>query len=204
MALSGSKTIDATPNSCDTLVFSWEAVQDRSANTSTINWTMNLVASEKYGLIYGVYEQKDWSVTIDGQETTGTADINIDYGETKTLASGSTVISHEPDGSKTFEFEFGVNMDITWGSGSTTTADCPDCDGTGFDFETGGTCPTCEGDGEITTTSSGTYIGWKRGSDTVVLDVIDIIKKYDILGHINGYIMSICNRPRRFTSKVGE
>lgn len=117
MALNGSVTVDATPNSCDLLVFSWEATQDQKTNTSKIDWTMKLVASEEYGLIYGVYVEKDWVVTIDGQETTGTADINIDYGETKTLASGSTVVSHGTDGTKTFEFSFGLNLDITgWGS----------------------------------------------------------------------------------------
>ena len=198
MALSGSKSIWATPNYCDTLVFSWEASQDRRANTSTINWTMNLVASEKYGLIYGVYEQKDWSVTIDGQETTGKADINIDYGETKTLASGTTIVNHESDGSKTFEFSFGINMDITWGS-SSETHECPECGGTALDGD-GNECPICNGTGEIAG-SSGTYIGWRRDSGSGELDVIT--KSFDTMEYINGYIMGIC-APARVFSKYEQ
>ena len=197
MALNGSVTIDATPNSCDLLVFSWEATQDQKANTSAINWTMNLVASEKYGLIYGVYAQKDWTVTIDGQETTGTADINIGYGETKTLASGTTVIPHESDGTKTFAFEFGINMDISgWGS-KTETHECPDCDGSGLAGD-GGECPVCDGSGSLTSTSEGVYIGWQRGSGTGELDPIDAVKKFPLLDFVTGLIMARCSPRRAF------
>lgn len=203
MALNGSVTIDATPNSCDLLVFSWEAVQDQKANTSAINWTMNLVASEKYGLIYGVYAQKDWTVTIDGQETTGTADINIGYGETKTLATGTTVVNHEADGTKTFDFEFGINMDISgWGS-KTETHDCPDCDGTG-EYENGDTCSICEGSGELTTTTEGVYIGWQRGSGSGELDPIDVVKKFPIRDYLNGLVMALCSPRRAFPQREPE
>lgn len=197
MALNGSVTIDATPNSCDLLVFSWEATQDQKTNTSAINWTMNLVASEKYGLIYGVYAQKDWTVTIDGQETTGTADINIGYGETKTLASGTTVIPHESDGTKTFAFEFGINMDLSgWGS-KTETHECPDCDGSGLAGD-GGECPVCDGSGSLTSTSEGVYIGWQRGSGTGELDPIDAVKKFPLLDFVTGLIMARCSPRRAF------
>lgn len=198
MALNGSVTIDATPNSCDLLVFSWEATQDPKANTSAINWTMNLVASEKYGLIYGVYAQKDWVVTIDGQETTGTADINIGYGETKTLATGTTVVNHEADGTKTIDFEFGINMDISgWGS-KTETHECPDCDGTGLAGD-GGECPVCDGSGSLTSTSEGVYIGWRRGSGTGELDAL--AKKFPLLDFVTGLIMARCSHRRAFPQR---
>lgn len=211
MALKGSVTIDATPNSCDLLVFAWEATQDRSTNASTITWVMNLVASEEYGLIYGVYKQKDWTVTIDGQETTGTADINIDYGETKTLASGTTVVNHEPDGTKTFDFEFGINMDISGWGAKTETHDCPECDGTGLDA-TGDACTICDGVGSITSSSEGVYIGWQRGSGTGELDAIIVEEpdpeepepepepeepeKFDLQSFLTGLAMALCSRGR--------
>lgn len=199
MALNGSVTIDATPNSCDLLVFSWEATQDQKNNTSSINWKMDLVASEQYGLIYGVYVEKDWTVTIDGQETTGTADINIDYGETKTLASGTTVIAHEPDGTKTFDFAFGINMDISGWGAKAETHECPDCDGTGH-YDSGDPCSICDGSGSLTTTTEGTYIGWQRGAGTGELDQIAISEEFDIVSWICGYLLSLCSSVKSFPS----
>lgn len=189
MALNGNISVEVTPNNCDVLVFSWEANQDQSANISTINWTMTLVADKNYGTLIPDDKTKDWIVTIDGKQTTGTADITINKGESKVLATGMTVVNHEPDGTKTLDLGVELNVDITGWGGSSGTQECPECGGTTLDGD-GNECPVCNGTGEIAG-SSGTSIGWVRGSATVELDPITGSKKYDIKTHLNGYIMGI-------------
>lgn len=119
MALKGSVTIDATPNSCDLLVFAWEATQDAEARTSKIAWTMKLVADDTYGLITGVTEgTRTWSVTIDGQTFTGQNGVNVQPGETRLLAQGTIDLVHNDDGTRSFDFTFSQEIGITWGASS--------------------------------------------------------------------------------------
>ena len=117
MALNGRVSVEATPNGQDLLVFSWSAVQDAAANTSTVSWMMQLVASTA-GAINGVPVERDWSVTVDGQEFTGTANVNISNNETKTLATGEIVLEHTQDGTRSFAFAFSQDLSITWGASS--------------------------------------------------------------------------------------
>lgn len=117
MALNGSVSVEATPNAQDLLVFSWSAVQDAAANASTVSWMMQLVASTA-GAINGVPVERDWTVTVDGQEFAGTADVNISNNETKTLAAGEIVLEHAEDGTRSFDFAFSQALYITW-SGTT-------------------------------------------------------------------------------------
>lgn len=119
MALKGSVTIDATPNSCDRLVFAWEATQDTETRTSTIDWTMKLVADATYGLITGVIEgTRTWSVTIDGETFTGQNGVNVQPGETRLLAEGTIDLVHADDGTRSFDFTFSQEIGITWGASS--------------------------------------------------------------------------------------
>lgn len=117
MALNGSVSVEATPKGQDLLVFSWSAVQDAAANTSTVSWMMQLVASTA-GEINGVPVERDWTVTVDGQEFTGTANVNISNNETKTLATGEIVLQHNEDGTRSFAFAFSQDLSITWGASS--------------------------------------------------------------------------------------
>lgn len=110
MALSGSVTVPAT--TWDDLVFSWTAVQDKATKSSTVSWKMELVAGD-YGRI-DASAGSPWVVTIDGQEFTGTSDLAIENNETKTLAEGEVVLSHEADGTKSFEFTFSQEFYITF------------------------------------------------------------------------------------------
>ena len=158
MALNGSVRVAATPNDNDFLVFSWEATQDILSLTSTINWTMTLEA-KAYGRLDVVTEDVfNWSVTIDGQEFSGKNNILIGNNETKTLASGSAVLTHEADGTKSFTCTFSQLFGITWNS-------------------------------------TGDYIDVVSGSGTWELDPIAIVEetdKFDIIGWLCGYLMSIC------------
>lgn len=175
MALSGSVTIDATPNSCDLLVFAWEAVQDTASGTSTVSWTMKLVADDTYGLITGVTEgTRSWTVVIDGQTFTGQNGVNIAAGETRLLAEGTITLAHEADGSRSFDFTFSQEIGITWGASS------------GNPQEIG--TVTGSGTGEL---------------DVIVIQEPEDTKEtFDILSFLNCYIMGICGNYRAFSKKT--
>lgn len=114
MATSGSKSIAAT--SQDTLKFSWwQNSQSITNNTTTIGWKLELIASSSGYISSSV--AKDWSVTVNGTKYSGTNKIGISNNATKTLASGTTTITHNSDGTKTFSYSFSQEFAITW-SGS--------------------------------------------------------------------------------------
>ena len=131
MATSG--IVNVTVTSWNTLRFTWELVsQNQAGNTSTVKWTMQLVAGSD-GYISST-AAKDWSVTINGAKYSGTNTIGIANNATKTLASGTTTIAHNTDGSKTFSFSFSQEFGITFagtsvgtksGSGSGTLTTIP-------------------------------------------------------------------------------
>ena len=111
MATSGSK--DVTVTSWDTLRFSWWVnSQSVAANTTTIGWKMELIAGSS-GRI-SASAKSPWSITVNGEKYTGSENIGIANNATKTLASGSTVISHNSDGGKTFNYSFSQTFNITF------------------------------------------------------------------------------------------
>ena len=118
MASSGSKTVTVT--SWDSLVFSWStSSQSVANNTSTITWTLKLVATSSGRIDSTV--SKDWSVTVNGTKYTGTNTVGISNNGTKTLASGTTVIKHADDGTKSFSYSFSQEFGITFSGSSIGT-----------------------------------------------------------------------------------
>lgn len=113
MATSGSVSIQVTD--WDSLVFEWtrESVSIDN-NTSTITWAMKLVATA-YGRI-SASSQSPWSITVNGTQYTGKANLAISNNSTKTLASGTQVIPHNEDGTKSFSFSFSQTFNITFSS----------------------------------------------------------------------------------------
>lgn len=112
MATSGSKSVTVTKY--DTLKFSWEAVSQSVANnTTTINWTMILIATD--GGRISSTTSKSWEVVINGQTFSGSNKINIANNATKVLAEGSATIPHNVDGTKTFSYSFNQDFRIIWG-----------------------------------------------------------------------------------------
>ena len=102
----------------DVLEFSWwEISQSVTDNTTTVGWKLDLIAY-KYGRINSSASKK-WSVTFAGQSYSGTNTIGISANSTKTLASGTTVVSHESDGTKSFTFSFSQEIKINFGASST-------------------------------------------------------------------------------------
>ena len=111
MATSGSKSVAVT--SWDTLKFSWEITnQSIVNNTSTISWKLQLI-SESNGRIDSSTSKK-WSVTVNGTTYSGTNSVGIANNTTKTLASGTTTITHNANGTKTFSYSFSQQFSITF------------------------------------------------------------------------------------------
>lgn len=119
MATSGNKDVVATKttsgNTGDTLRFKWSRKDySTSGNYTNINWELQLIAGGA-GRISSSASKK-WSVTVNGNSYSGTNTIGIGNNETKTLASGTTKIPHNSDGTKTFSVSFSQQFDITFNS----------------------------------------------------------------------------------------
>lgn len=130
MATSGSKSVTVT--SWDTLKFSWSrSSYSITNNTSTISWTLQLISTSS-GKISST-ASKTWKVTVNGTSYSGTNTVGIAANTTKTLASGTTTIAHNNDGTKTFSYSFSQQFDINFngsigtksGSGSGTLDSIP-------------------------------------------------------------------------------
>lgn len=111
MANSGYTDVKVT--NWDTLRFRWEVgSQSITSNSTTVKWALELIAASN-GRISATSTQS-WSVTVNGQEYTGSSNVGIANNATKTLASGSTVVPHNSDGSKTFSYSFEQYFGITF------------------------------------------------------------------------------------------
>lgn len=111
MAKNGSTTVAAT--SWDSIKFSWSEVsQDVLANTTTVEWRLELIAGAYGRISSSTY--KSWSVTVNGATYSGSNLIGIANNATKKLASGTTVIAHAADGSKTFSYSFSQQLSINF------------------------------------------------------------------------------------------
>ena len=111
--MANSGYTDVTVTNWDTLRFSWWVnSQSIASNTTTIGWEMQLIAGSS-GRISAT-STSPWTITVNGVKYTGSENIGISNNATKTLASGSTVISHNSDGAKTFSYSFSQTFNITF------------------------------------------------------------------------------------------
>ena len=114
MAASGYKEINATPDGLIKLRFSWSAGTQNIANNYTpVSWTLTLRSTNPSAHI-SASAAKDYSVIVDGETKTGTNNVTLNGGATKTLASGSKNIYHNSDGTKTFSYSFSQKIGITY------------------------------------------------------------------------------------------
>lgn len=98
MALSGSLTTNAY-GGVRSLTLTWSATQNISGNQSTVNWT--LAGSGSTANYNPYYYAGPFRVTINGaQAYNSTTRIQLRSGTV--VASGSTTIAHNADGTKTF------------------------------------------------------------------------------------------------------
>ena len=89
----------------------WQDSQSVANNSSVVGWHLQLIAS---GGSISSSSSKSWSVTVNGKKYSGTNTVGISNGATKTLASGSTTIAHNANGTKTFSFSFSQQFDINY------------------------------------------------------------------------------------------
>lgn len=114
MATSGSTRV-AIYESWLHLEFVWQQnSQSVGDNTTTIGWKMNLIAGN--GSI--TKSDRAWKVVIDGVTYSGTNKVNISSNSTQTLASGTAVISHLDDGTKSFAYSFAQEFKLTLNNGN--------------------------------------------------------------------------------------
>ena len=110
----------------------WQDSQSIANNTSVVGWHLQLVTT---GGSISSSASKSWNVTVNGSNYSGTCTIGVGTNSTKTLASGSTTIAHNADGTKSFSFSFSQQFDINYtgvgwigtksGSGSGTLSTIP-------------------------------------------------------------------------------
>ena len=118
MATSGYTDVGVTKY--DTLRFSWSRTSYAPANnTSTISWVLQLISSAN-GAISST-ANKSWSVNVNGTGYSGTNKITIGNNSTISLASGSTTIAHNSDGTKSFAYSFSQEFGIKFGGSTINT-----------------------------------------------------------------------------------
>ena len=119
MAKSGYK--DVSVANYITLRFSWTAgTQNTTSNYTPVSWKLQLISSNSSANISSS-ASKDYSVTVDGKTWSGTNTVGLSGGATKTLASGSKNIYHSSDGTKTFNYSFSQEFEITYSGSSIGT-----------------------------------------------------------------------------------
>lgn len=119
MAGNGSKSVKVTD--WDTLKFSWEQTASSFNSgsrtwTYTISWKMQLISTE-YGAISSS-ASKAWSVKVGGTSYSGYNTVGISNNTTKTLASGTTKLTHNtvtnPSSVFVFDYSFSQTFDMNF------------------------------------------------------------------------------------------
>lgn len=125
--------VDVTISNQITLRFTWsQSSQSIANNNSVVSWSLQLIATS--GSISSS-ASKSWNVTVNGTNYSGSNTVGISTNTTKTLASGTTTVAHNADGTKSFSFSFSQQFDINYsgvgwigtksGSGSGTLTTIP-------------------------------------------------------------------------------
>lgn len=114
MATSGYKDFNVTSDGLIKIRYKWTAGTPNIANNFTpVNWILQEISTNSKAVINSSVA-KDFSVTTDGTKASGTNTVGINGGITRTLASGSKNIYHNSDGTKTFNFSFSQEFNITY------------------------------------------------------------------------------------------
>jgi hypothetical protein len=114
MATSGSKQIDIYSSWLWLKYSWWQTSQSIADNTTTIGWKLELTSGN--GALYK--SDRTWTVVNDGAKHTGQVKISLDKYSTQQIASGTSVIKHNSDGSKTFTYSFSQQFELTLNSGA--------------------------------------------------------------------------------------
>lgn len=88
----------------------WEtSSQNIENNYSILTYTLSIYRSSNISSTVG----KSYSITFNGS-TVATGSTTINGSGTKTIKTGNLTIYHNADGTKTFDFSFALQIDITW------------------------------------------------------------------------------------------
>lgn len=118
MATNGSTSVAVT--TYDTLKFNWvQASQSTANNQTVVSWSLQLISGSAGEIISSAV--KDWSVTVNGTTYSGTNSVAIGNNTSRTLASGQTTITHNADGTKSFNYSFSQEFGITFAGASIGT-----------------------------------------------------------------------------------
>ena len=112
MATSGN-TILTIYDWCSLKFSWWENSQSIANNTTTIGWKLEFVTGNGSLAVYS----KPWEVYIDGTKYSGTAKIEAAKNSTVQIASGTSTVTHNSDGSKTFPYSFKLTINVTLNNG---------------------------------------------------------------------------------------
>lgn len=103
------------------LTFEWNrSTYSVDKNTSTISWKLILHCNNTLRFS----ADKSYSLTVNGTTYTGTFTNNISWGSTggtATIKSGTTIITHNSDGSKSFNVNASFNIQVTYSGASVST-----------------------------------------------------------------------------------
>ena len=126
MASSGSQSVSYQGH---TLNFNWSVIsQSIVNNSSTVSWTLGLTTGSG-GIMLA---NRSYSVSVDGKSSSGSITIGLPAaGRSMTVASGTSTITHNSDGTKTFSYSFSIDfkggedqndqvLNVASGSGSGT------------------------------------------------------------------------------------
>ena len=119
MAKSGSTTINPATNLW--FKFSWETASVDVYNlTSTINWRVQMITGDN--LEISDYIWKDYTITVAGNKHTGQVKFgSVPSNFTSTIKTGTEVIKHDTDGTKTFSYNANINIYLTIGGTTIST-----------------------------------------------------------------------------------
>jgi hypothetical protein len=191
MAQSG--TVTGQVNDYVTLCLTWrETAQSVKDNTTTVAWSLDISSTDPTT----VYSNKSsyWSVAISGNTSQGNAACELAYGDTFALASGTTVVTHNSDGTKigsiSISYQFSGYGFVTGSSTVTFTPinRAPTISVPEFTMGTAGTIKVTPADssftqtltwefgsasGTIATNTSSTSVSWTPPADTMGPEIPD-------------------------------
>lgn len=89
----------------------WEQSTDTGANTSQVRRRLTITNTGSYRS-YSNAGGQTWSISVDGQNASGTFTFDLSGGAVKTLIDDTITVGHNADGSKTVGFSASVNADV--------------------------------------------------------------------------------------------
>lgn len=110
--MASSGTITKWITTWDKLELNWTATQNETLNASDIAWTLKLVSTSSGRIDSDA--RKRLLVKAGDRSSLNYVYINIANNTTKTLSSGTLVIMHNADGTKTIDISFELDVDITF------------------------------------------------------------------------------------------